>query len=608
MGKKYITLFLILSLFLFGCVKKEIKDDQVYLIQEDKAKIVDAHSNGEKLNIEGSIPFQGFEIESNEGRVLLTVSFDGKQMFFMEPMKNNKNLTVLKGQPDELVKIIKVRQESQEENIIAENIPFISLVQWDRTGKVVAFGGGHKLTIYDTVKDKLLLKDTLKNEQICYFFWSPKDQNKIYSENPSLSNGSIYYINSQKKVEAYETKEQVYFKGKLNNDYYFATKWFVPSEKGTNIKGKSDGIRTIIVDKKGNTVKILGEGRFRDSYKKSLLQVGDSGFGLFYTPDVNKPENIKTLTGEYVFDAKFVDDGKIAFIVENKDLEENLFLLYLVDKNGKEIKKIQVSGGSIALLPDGKTGYIGGPQWEKVSFSDNEIEESLFPENEKADSQQEQIFKTLRKAINILYRFELTGEKDWSGAKKYFINTNSPDQWAYFDISTKFNDSKTGNKSNKPYIIQMESKALEINPEVERASALVHVNASTGSGGDLSMEHALELVKKGKEWYVTGFSTFPNSQMRDDLEEIINKYVADGQKGKIFSGELEGKEVEIGQIQFWTSSFPHLSPDLESANYCKVYLKVNNEGKQEILKMILDRKNQNYWKPSKLSRDNLSDM
>ena len=58
----------------------------------------------------------------------------------------------------------------------------------------------------------------------------------------------------------------------------------------------------VIVDKMGNIVKVLNEGRFRDAYKKSLVQVGESGFGLYYVADINKPNNIKTLSKEFIFD------------------------------------------------------------------------------------------------------------------------------------------------------------------------------------------------------------------------------------------------------------------------------------------------------------------
>lgn len=599
MGRKLFAFIFIISLFLFGCGQKDIRDEEVYLIQEKTESPV----SGEELNTEGTVRFQAYEAINYEGRVLITMSMDGKDLFFMEPLSDNEEPRIIKGEPKEKVRIIKVNRETQKENIVAEDIPFISLVQWNNSGRIVAFGGGERLVIYDTTKDRLLLEKDLEDDAISYFFWSPKDENKLYTENYNLSNGSIYYVNSQKKVEAYETKEQIYYKGKLDNNYYFATKWFSLDQGG-----KNDGIRTLVVDKTGNEVKILGEGRFRDAFQKSLLQIGDNGFGLYYTPDINKPNKILELTKEFVFDAKFVDDGKIAFIVENKNLDKNLFFLYVMDKNGKELVKHQVSGSSIALLPDGKTGYIGGPLWEKINFSDNKIEEDLTL-GRQTDSEKAEIFKTIRNAISVLIKFELTGEKDKTAAKQFFLDTYSPDQWAYFDISNLFNDNPTINSNKDLYRLQMELKDLQSHDEIKGIiSAVVRVSSFTGSGGASIVDYALELIEKDDNWYVTGLSTFPFSQQRNEVKEIIEEYINDAQEGKIFPGELEDKEVEIGQIQFWASSLPHLAPNVGSADYCKVYLKVKNNGKQEIWKMVLDKKNQSYWYPTKLSRENLSSL
>ncbi|NLT94157.1 MAG: hypothetical protein GXW85_01255, partial [Clostridia bacterium] len=434
MGKKLMTFTVLLMFLLFGCGQKEIRDDQVYLIQTETESV----ASGEELNIEGSVRFQAYEAISFEGRVLLTMSMDGKDLYFMEPLPNDNGPWVIKGEPREKVRIVKVNRDTQEENIIAESVPFISMVQWNNTGKIVAFGGGERLIIYDTNKDRLLMEDILEEDTISFFFWSPKDENKLYTENNNLSNGSIYYVNSQKKVEAYETKEQIYFKGKLDNNYYFATKWFNYDNQNKNME--NDGVRTIIVDKGGNQVKILGEGRFRDSYQKSLLQVGDNGFGLYYTPDINQPNRIRTITKEYVFDAKFVDDGKIAYIIEDKNEDGNLFSLRILDKSGRELKKFQVSGSNLTLLPDGKTGYVGGPQWEKIDFAKNELEKGLSPVQNK-DPEKENIYKSIRNAIEVLLKFELTGEEDSIKAKQYFLDTHSPDQWAYFDITNLFKDT-----------------------------------------------------------------------------------------------------------------------------------------------------------------------
>lgn len=605
MGKKFIIIFSLFSILLFGCAQKDIKDDQVYLIQEE----TEGQALGEELNIEGTVRFQPYEAISFKDRVLLTMSMNGKDMYFMEPLPDDDLPQIIKGEAKGKVRIIRVNQLTNEENIIVEGVPFISLVHWNNTGKIVAFGDGEKLIIYDTVKNRLLLENVLENESISYFFWSPKDENKLYTENYNLSNGSIYYVNSQKKVEAYETKEQIYYKGKLDNNYFFATKWFSFENRDKRQMAKNDGVRTLIVDKAGNEVKILGEGRFRDSYQKSLLQVGDNGFGLYYTPDINQPNKILTLTREFVFDAKFADDGKIAFIIENKDMDSNLFSLHILDRGGKELEKIQVSGSSIALLPDGKTGYVGGPLWEKINFKENKIEEGLQFTKQEIDTEKIEIYKTIRNAISVLVKFNLAGEKDRDRAKQYFLDTNSPEQWAYFDISNLFEDNVQTNGLKEFYRLRIELIDFKENDTVNKqVSAMVRVSSFSLSGGTSIEDYALELIEVDNNWYVTGLSTFPFSKERGKVEKIIKKFVSDAQNGEVFPGKLEGKEVELGQIQFWASSMPHLSPNIESSDYCKVYLIVKNNGKQEIWKMVLDKKSGNDWYPSKLSMENLSGL
>lgn len=615
MKKSFLYLFLIIAIFLTGCIQEGIKDNQVYIVKKDN---ISSESGGnrtdDRLDTEGRIPFQEYEemahVNDDLGRILLTIAPDNTKMYFMEPMDEENQLQVIKGEPMEKVRILEVDTETKEERMVVEDIPFVSLVKWNNRGDIVAFGGGERLTVYDTRKNKLLLEDKLKNDIISYFFWSPKDENKLYSEHPNLANASIYYVDSQKKVEAYETREDIYFKGKLDNNYYYATKWYVTSEKRGKTTGKTDSIKTVIVDKKGNIIKILAEGLFRDAYKKSLVQVGEGGFGLYYIEDINNSNKVKTLTKEYIYDVKFVGDGKIAYIVENKDIEKNSFFLHIVDRQGTELKKLVVSGGSIALLPDGKTGYIGGPKWEKVNFVENKITESSISTeiDKEKELEREAIFKTLRGAMDTLSKYEMIGVKDWSAAKKYFIDTNSPSQWAYFDIISRFKDTSISNSqdNNKLYRIKIKLKDLELDLKEKRASVSLRVSSYNFSGGGLAMDYALELIKKQDSWYVTGFSTFPYSAQREEVKQKVEKYVQEAQSGKIFPGKLENKEVEIGQIQFWRSSMPHLSPDVRTANFCKVYLKVKENGREEIYKLVLDRKNQNYWKPTKLTKENLS--
>ena len=55
------------------------------------------------------------------------------------------------------------------------------------------------------------MEHILRTDPVSYFFWSHND-NRIYSEHPDQVNGSIYYINLQKKVEAYEIRGNLYLK------------------------------------------------------------------------------------------------------------------------------------------------------------------------------------------------------------------------------------------------------------------------------------------------------------------------------------------------------------------------------------------------------------
>ena len=75
MGKKLMTFTVLLMFLLFGCGQKEIRDDQVYLIQTETESV----ASGEEINIEGSVRFQAYEAISFEymdgtGKMVKTIT------------------------------------------------------------------------------------------------------------------------------------------------------------------------------------------------------------------------------------------------------------------------------------------------------------------------------------------------------------------------------------------------------------------------------------------------------------------------------------------------------------------------------------------------------
>jgi hypothetical protein len=585
---------------LVGCAQQEIKEGQVYVVNEDHLA---EEKPSDMLNIEGRIPFQKYVNESlaaqqNQNKILLTISPNGKELYFMEKMETDSFPQVIKGDPGDQVRIVKEDIAAKDQQIVIENIPFVSRVLWNSEGNMVAFGGGGRLTVYNGGKKIAVMEDKLAQDNITNFFWSPINENKLYSEQPDLANGSIYYMYSQRKVEAYETREETYYKGKLDSSYYYGTKWDL-----TN-----GDINTVILDKQGKIIKVLTLGRFRDAYQKSLVVVGERGFGLHYIRDINSSGKVITLTEDYVYDVKFIANGKIAFTTAAEDIESNLFYLQLVSSNGSQLKKFKVYGGSIALLPDGKAGFISGPVWQQVDFVQNKLEQDSLEKKEDADDLQA-IYPTIRGAMTTLYDYELKGEQSWNRLKKYFKNTHTPDQWAYFDVEMIFQARANSSlRRGNSYMMKIDLRSYDINATGDGASVIIRVDTKNPSGRGVDMDYALELIKEEGVWYVTGFSTFPQSAEREDIEEIVQETVTMIQTGKLFAGELDNSQILIGQIQFWRSGLPHLASSVGSANSVKVFLQVKNQGKEEIYKLVLEKVNQSYWKPVKLTKEDLSSL
>ncbi|ABR46523.1 hypothetical protein Amet_0291 [Alkaliphilus metalliredigens QYMF] len=595
---KRIVFSLCFIVILMGCSQQEIKEGQVYVVQDEN---YDEEQTGDILNIEGRIPFQKYVNQNivdlqDSNRILLTIAPSGEEIYLMERMETTELSPVIKGDVREKVRIIREDMVTKDQVIVAKDIPFVSKVRWNTEGNIVSFGGGDRLTIYDAKDGSIIMEGKLAQDPITGFFWAPTDENKIYTEQPNLANGSIYYLASQRKVEAYETREETYYKGKLNSDYYYGTKWDLAN----------GNIKTVILDKQGKTIKVIIPGIFRDSYEKSLVVVGEEGFGLSYVEDINNPEDAMDLTKEYVYDVKFIADGKIAYTTKAEDIDDNLFYLHIVSNNGSELKRAKVYGANIALLPDGNSGYISGPVWQKVDFLENKLFEVDLEHDVELDESKE-IYSTIRGAMMTLYDFQMKGEEDRNRIEKYFKNTRSPEQWAYFDVTNMLqeNDNRS---SRRDYAMRIDLKSYVMDYADGSASVVIDVNIKNSYGRDITTDYALELSKSEERWYVTGFSTFPHAVEREEIEKILQETIEKIRIGKLFPGKLEDKEITLGQVQFWLSRMPRLAPNIESANAVKVFLQVNQEGREEVYKLVLEKVEQNLWQPTKLTQEDLSSL
>lgn len=628
----YLTL-VIGMVALAGCRGTVLKDNQVYTAGRDANG--ENVSAGMQINTEGRMPFKSIDVSQfKDLGILVTVSPDGKTALFMQGSFNSAADKVIKGEELTHVDMIKYEIDTKKETVIDIAVPFVSSAKWNKAGDKVAYISGDRLHVHDLKKNRT---DIDTNSRVSYFEWSP-DGKKIYTEHPNLENGSIMYVDSGQSAHAYDNSEDLYFKGVLDDNCYYGTKRYLieqqvkdeiqkgltkeEAEKKIKLEGKGEKVSTVITDKNKVILKELPGGRFRDSYKKAMLQTGLEGFELQYYPDINK-QGSTVLTKEFIYDAKFIDGGRIVYITKGTNIENNDFILHLVDSQGKELKNTITSSSRICLSPNGKTGYGSGPDRLEINFDEflnsNRGIKAIADKRLKNDT--DDIYAVVRGAMDAYYKPEMVKGADESGVSKYFINSSNPEQWAYFDTLARVQERKKLSLNSECYILHIgwndyKNEPTERKPYVRfspmsdkpRASANISVSVRNSFGSAMGMEHAIELVKENNKWYVTGLSTFPYSSQAKEIRKKAEQFVKQIQDKGSYNGALKGKQVTVGQVQFWRLSDPHLSPDVNSANFCKVYLKVNEDGKEVIYTMVLDKKYQRDWKVNSLRKDQHSGL
>lgn len=598
------------SFILAGCGKNIVKNNVVYQVKEEKQE-KDIKKIDERIETEGIVSFTE-DVDENESdlntqsKILISKSPKDKIKLYLssnDVINNGMNNNVIKGEITGDYSLVVKNIEKNQSKILVESLPVISVVKWNKQRTVVAMCGGNRLTIYSAVENKLLLEKELANEKVKYFGWSP-DGKKIYTEHPSLPNGSIIYVDSRKLVHAYETKENLYYKGILDDKYYYTT--FLNEIDDVKEKNNPDAVKckTVTIDKESNIIKEIIEGRFRDSYKRAILQVGEDGFRLNYIKDINDSENVIRLSSEYIYDAKFITGGKIAFITAAEEFEKNNFILNIVGADGKLQNKINISGSSFAVSPNRRRGYVSGYKQEIIDLNLNII--LYYHKDDKENISEEDIEKNkiidvLRQGLRVFYFYQFKGVKDEEKAEKYFIDTHNPEQSILFELKEvwKNNKSLELEKFLKSKIEAQIVKPIYIYTLNNKKAASVTVKGSILTSNEkyrsMSMTLVIELIQINDRWYITGASTFPFSKQYKKVKQECEKLIRKGIRGEIFEDKLNGKEVEIGQIQFWQMSEPHLASDAEYANYCKVFLKVKENNRWITYKMTLQKVTDNKW-------------
>ncbi|SHH26395.1 hypothetical protein [Clostridium grantii] len=616
--KKNINLIMILLLlcsivFSTSCSESTIKNNVIYDIGYEGREGVFYKKDDSKINenLESLDHFVDVNISISEKQIPLTITEEADEVFYLEPIFTEglwDSITLI-GNEKGLYNLKKTNVKDKTVTLIKSGVHFINTVKWNHEKDKVAFNASGQLIIYDNSKDKLVSLDDSLNERdnISYFGWSSDDK-KIYTENENLVNGSIYYVNSGKKKESYNEEDYVYLKNNLSEKYYFAS-LFEPV--GKEINNTSLETRTVIVNENSEVVQelveenfakenSLNELRFRDSYKKSLIQLGNDGFGLYYTSDVLEHNKINVVSSEYIHMAKFMQGGGFAFTQSKNNGEENKFSLYIADSYGKILREVSVGNGNFIISPNGKYAYFDFPNREIVDLSNGEIISSDAGENIYNDNKkdEENIIKVLRQALYISINYLKGSDFNQSEVDKLFVDSENPYQWAKYDFVSYW---KKHNETNENFKYEVNADIDDIYyfilNEKNMANVSGKIKIKSSLGRTIYLKGSITLLENEDQWKITGFSTFPNSIEKEKVTESIETYI---NKKSFFKdsdwllGDIKGKDITIGQIQFWSLNNALLSEDVEYANFAKIYLNVSEDVNKEIYELSAEKQGSDW--------------
>lgn len=384
---RWLVCVLMGSLLLSGCASSEFRDQQVYIVNRgehpaEKKELLDW------LSVKGPNPFNESAWPTGslaKGEIPLFYDKGREYLYFMRGSNGSGDLVgeVLQGGTDERIDVFAVNLKNGERTLVGDRLPFISKVLTKDKPDRVYFLAGGELWRLDLRRD-LLIPETEANAAgpLSDVFAAPLENGKLYLNLLGMSEGGTYYPDSGRLFSLYQTKDRIYYKGLLEAPYYYATEW---RSSENDVEGE---LWSLIVDNKGNVIRLLAKGSFSDAMGKGVLILGQHQFGLRFIPDVNVPEKNHVLSEDYIYDCGFLPGGEMYAIGDDPALSGG-YRLYFYDDKGRRKETLPISGSRLFVDARGAFGYSNGPHREMVDLKEKIIQENLdvYPRNHRLSAE-----------------------------------------------------------------------------------------------------------------------------------------------------------------------------------------------------------------------------
>ena len=523
-----------------------------------------------------------------ERMIPLTVSRDLKYFVAYKIRNENmsdKNELVLIGMPRQLIDLYLV-DLSQNKAVNIGKTEFVISHGWSEDGKLLSLVFHKSVKILNIAAASLSEVPMQYETDIYNTNWG-SDNRTLYIHLDTVANYYAYDMLSKEMVKVrgrFEDGDTVY-RGNAGSNILASKGGRVGTAKGLYC-GESPG--KLLFD--GEVIiHDVNEGRILVSYNSS-----NPGGGTRYTLedyDANTGENRVLYNEGSIHSAWKI--YKASYLKTTGDVIYTTF-----ETNGNGVKYLLVR-----IEPDGKRTVTQVPSpLYTVTPGENILHFAVFKDGESCimdtasfkfiDDGHGKEYKNID-IRNIMFRALNIYSSDTPNIeeiRQIFINTYNPiPQEALENILLEAENTQSW-KFTKQEISKNVTMTLKLNDSGNRASLIL-------TGGYYRGPH--ELVKKEDKWYVTGFSTWPESKVRNDVYKACTRYI----ENEIKTGEAEdeinrrgGKadyvmkttallnkirtqssKIEVGEIELWAMSDPHRSvyPDAKEARV-KIVVTLND--------------------------------
>ncbi|MDD2481059.1 MAG: hypothetical protein PHF82_02875 [Lutispora sp.] len=612
--KKMIIVLLCLSISLSSC---SIKEDELVILE---------NTDKDKSNISTKIKDWQFEtisqkaiIEKNKEAIdkidkdIIPIAITpdyGTVMGYKNMLSEKadaKNSMVIVGNMLQSIELFAIKTSNGAKKNLGKFLS-IKSSQFDSEGKQWAFiDGEDNVYIYNVETEqiqKVLEKYNYREfNNIC---WS-RDSKRLM-----FDNRLIYDIASKQFISIAAESYTPFIRMNYSHNTYI-----------TEMKNNRYDNIIALYNFDNKTYTQIADGFYMDSDNSSLIYTMDVKQGL-------KIVNLKTLESKTiesgpVYCANILKStGEIVYTTLNPNFhDDDRYLLVKISPDNMVKKVSPLYTPSYYLSPaEDKLNFISnyGENSITVDLESSEINESI---TKKDDENLSKIKFVILSMFLLDYNFDGSFEEYEVQAKKIYTNTAYPiPQEA---LNNKLTDFKRFNTPLPNF-----QKEAYIPPLLAFDSISVKNNKASVNIGRFFI-NSIELVKVDMNWYITGFSTHPESDEVYEIRSIVRKHINDilnGNKEKALS-YWEGMEdndfvknnrnvvenlinnkgkisAEIGETELWSMSDPHRAESSSSSTEARTKIIVKDGNNINKYKIVLSRKNSDKFTIKSWDADPLS--